>query len=241
MLYIQKEKRRFLLLIGFIGMVLFAAGDVLMQSFSEDGTDMLLIMRSSVRDMPLGRLYFTLLSGVIAAPAFYLGLCAMDSDLRDTLGERKGNMYRCFQIGAITGTLSFFAAHSVCAVLMMAVRQALVCGITPEEVEAAFRTPFLISFSATNLWVTVTELCLSAAFICFVLKRIIPLPKAAVLLNTIGFYIIFHLIGSLLTALTGSPIFSLLAGSGASLGVGAMFLAAAFVCGRESNEICGHS
>ena len=111
-----------MLLIGFIGMVLFAAGDVLMQSFSENGTEMLLIMRSSVRDMPLGRLYFTLLSGVIAAPAFYLGLCAMDSDLRDTLGARKGNMYRCFQIGAITGTLSFFAAHSVCAVLMMAVR-----------------------------------------------------------------------------------------------------------------------
>ncbi|MBQ8921600.1 MAG: hypothetical protein IJ060_05495 [Oscillospiraceae bacterium] len=232
MLYIKKERRKLLLVIGFIGTALFAAGDVLLQSFSKSGETILLIMRTSVKDMPAGRLYFTLLTGIIAAPFLYLGLCAMDSDLRDRLKDRKGKMYRCFQIGAVIGVLSFFAAHSVCAVLMMAVKQALLCGISPETVETMYRTPFLVSFAATNLWVTVTELCLSAAFIYFVLKRILPLPGAAVLLNTAGFYIIFHAAAALLTALTGNEIFSLLANSGASLGLGAMFLAAAYACGK---------
>ena len=36
--------------------------------------------------MPMGRLYFTLLTGVIAAPFMYLGLSAMDSWLRDCHG-----------------------------------------------------------------------------------------------------------------------------------------------------------
>ena len=233
MLYIQKAKRKPLLIIGFIGMALFAVGDVLMQSFSSDGTDILLMMKSSVKDMPMGRLYFTLLTGVIAAPSMYFGLCAMDSYLRDRLDVRKGKMYRCFQIGAMIGILSFFAAHSVCAVLMMAVKQALACGISPETVNAAYRTPFLVSFAATNLWVTVTELCLSVAFIYYVLKRIIPLPKAAVMLNTIGFFIIFNAVSALLTTLTGNAIFILLGKSGASLGMGAMFLAIACVYGKE--------
>lgn len=233
MLYIQKKKRKPLLVIGFLGMTLFAVGDVLMQSFSNDGTDILLMMKSSVKDMPIGRLYFTLLTGVIAAPAMYFGLCAMDSYLRDRIGNQKGKMYRCFQVGVIIGALSFFAAHSVCAVLMISVRQALICGISPENVDAAYRTPFLVSFAATNLWVTVSELCLSVAFIFFVLKRTIPLPKAAVLQNTIGFFIIFNTVSALLTSLTGNEIFSLLAKSGASLGMGAMFLATACACRQE--------
>lgn len=79
MLYIQKEKRKQLLVLGFIGMALFAVGDVLLQSFADKGEDILLMMKSSIRDMPMGRLYFTLLTGVIAAPLMYLGLSAMDS------------------------------------------------------------------------------------------------------------------------------------------------------------------
>ena len=233
MLYIQKEKRKLLLIIGFIGMALFAVGDVLLQSSSNDGDALLIIMKTTVRDMSIGRLYFTLVSGIIAAPSMYFGLCAMDSYLQDRLKDKKGKMYRCFQVGAIIGVLSFFAAHSVCAVLMMAVKQALVCGISPETVDAAYRTPFLVSFAATNLWVTVTELCLSVAFICYVLQRIIPLSRAAVLMNTIGFYIVFNLVSALLTSLTDNEIFSLLAKSGASLGMGVMFLATAYACGRE--------
>lgn len=236
MLYIQKEKRKRLLIIGFIGMALFAIGDVLLQSFSNDGDTLLIIMKTTVRDMPIGRLYFTLLTGIIAAPSMYSGLCAMDSYLCDRLKNRKGKMYRCFQIGTIIGVLSFFAAHSVCAVLMMAVKQALVCGIPPETVDTAYRTPFLVSFAATNLWVTATELCLSVAFIYFVLKRIIPLSKSAVLLNTIGFYIVFGAVSALLTSTTGNEIFTLLSKSGASLGMGVMFLATACACGKESEE-----
>ena len=92
--YIQKEKRIQHLVLGFIGMALFAVGDVLLQSFADKGEDILLMMKSSIRDMPMGRLDFTLLTGGIAAPFMYLGLSAMDSWLRDCLRERKGKMYR---------------------------------------------------------------------------------------------------------------------------------------------------
>ena len=44
MLYIQKEKRKQLLVLGFIGMALFAVGDVLLQSFADKGEDILLLM-----------------------------------------------------------------------------------------------------------------------------------------------------------------------------------------------------
>lgn len=125
----SSEKRRPLLVLGFLGMALFAIGDVLLQSFSKDGTVLLVIMNSSIQAIPMGRLYFTLLTGVIAAPFMYLGLCAMDSCLRDALDGKKEKMYCCFQIGAIIGTLSFFAAHSVCAVLEISVKLTLLSGM----------------------------------------------------------------------------------------------------------------
>ena len=231
-MYIKQKNRSLLLVIGFIGMALFAAGDVLLQSFPDEGEKRLVILRSSIRDMPIGRLYFTLLTGAIAAPCLYLGLCAMDSLLRDRLGAQKGRMYRCFQTGAVIAVLSFFAAHSVCAVLEMNAKQALAGGLSAGEVDALFQEPFLIAFAATNLWVTVSELCLSAAYIRYVLKGILPLPKAALVLNTAGCYLIFSAAGALLTGITGNRIFLLLARSGASLGMGAMLLAAAHVCRR---------
>ena len=115
------------------------------------------MMKASIMDMPMGRLYFTLLTGVIAAPFLYLGLSAKDSWLRDRLREQKGRMF---------------------------------------------------------------------------LKRIIPLPKVAVILNTAGVYIIFNLVGAVLLRITGNRIFTLLAKSGASLGMGVTFLAIALVCGE---------
>ena len=81
---------------------------------------------------------------------------------------------------------------------------------------------------------TVTEVCLSIAFIYYVLKKIIPLPKEAVILNTAGSYIIFNLVEAVLTNITRNGIFSLIAKSGASLEMGAMFLAVAHVCAKET-------
>ena len=233
-MYIKSEKRREMLFLGFLGMVLFAVGDVLLQSFPAEGEILLVMLRTSIREMPMGRLYFTLLTGIPAAPCMYFGLCAMDSCLRDRLKEEKGKMYRCFQIGAVIGMLSFFAAHAVCAVLEMSIKQALESGLSSETVHAVYRTPFLVAFAATNLWVTVAEICLSVAYIFFILKGVLPLPKAAVVWNTAGVFLIFHIAGAVLTGITGNGAFSLLAKAGASLGVGAMFLAVAYVCGKET-------
>ena len=107
MLYIQKEKRKRLLIIGFIGMALFAIGDVLLQSFSNDGDTLLIIMKTTVRDMPIGRLYFTLLTGIIAAPSMYSGLCAMDSYLCDRLKNRKEENLIRFNLVALKRQLHF--------------------------------------------------------------------------------------------------------------------------------------
>ena len=233
--YIDKSKRLVFFILGLIGTALFAVGDILLQSFASEGENILMIMRSSVKNMPMSRLYFTLLTGIAAAPFMYLGLRAAECLLGD-LGLQESKMYRGFHIASVIGSLSFFAAHSVCAVLMMSAKQAMVCGVSAEKLDTAFRTPFLVSFFATNLWVTVTELMLSAAFIYFVAKEKLPLPKWTVVMNTAGLYIIFNAVGALLGNVTGSEIFPLLGKGGASLGIGAMFTALAWADRRSSDS-----
>ena len=227
-MYIKMKNRRLCLISGTIGMILFAVGDVLLQNFDDSGETFLYMIKPTIAEQPMWQLYFVLLTGAIAAPLMLLGLCAMRSHITDKLNGRKSKMLLCYDIGTVTGGLTFFAAHSVCAVLMMSVKNALECGITPERIDEVYKTSFLLSFAVTNIWVTVTELLLSVAFIYFVLKGIIAVPKVMCIMNTIGAYIIFHLIGSLLSAITGNGVFRLLAGLGASLGVGLMFAAVCF-------------
>ena len=232
-MYITIKKRRLCLLLGAIGTALFAVGDVLLQNFEDSGETFLYMIKPSIADQPMWQLYFVLFTGAVAAPLMWLGLSAMRSHIADSLGGRRSKMLVCYDIGAVTGSLTFFAAHSVCAVLMMSVKNALECGITPERMDEVYGTSFLLSFAVTNIWVTVTELLLSVAFIYFVFKGIIAVPKAMCVMNTAGTYIIFHLIGNILTAATGNGVFKLLAGLGASLGIGLMFIAVCFAHGSS--------
>lgn len=232
-MYIKIKHRKLCLILGAIGMTLFAVGDVLLQNFEDSGETFLYMIKPSIENQPMWQLYFVLLTGAVAAPLMWVGLCAMRSHIADDLNGRKSKMLVCYDIGAVTGSLTFFAAHSVCAVLMMSVKNALECGITPEQINEVYKTSFLLSFTVTNIWVTVTELLLSVTFIYFVFKGIIAVPKVMCVMNTIGAYILFHLFGSLLTAITGNGVFRLLAGLGASLGVGLMFVAVCFARGRS--------
>jgi len=223
-MYIKEKYRKLCLLLGFVGTALFAVGDVLLQNFEDSGETFLYMIKPTIAEQPMWQLYFVLLTGVIAAPLMWLGLCAMHSHIADNLNERKSKMLMCYDIAAVTGSLTFFAAHSVCAVLMMSVKNALECGITPEQIDAVYGTSFLLSFAVTNVWVTV-----------FVFKGIIAVPKVMCVMNTAGAFIIFHLVGSALTAATGNEIFTLLAGLGASLGIGLMFVAVCFAKDRMKN------
>jgi len=154
-MYIKEKYRKLCLLLGFVGTALFAVGDVLLQNFEDSGETFLYMIKPTIAEQPMWQLYFVLLTGVIAAPLMWLGLCAMHSHIADNLNERKSKMLMCYDIAAVTGSLTFFAAHSVCAVLMMSVKNALECGITPEQIDAVYGTSFLLSFAVTNVWVTV--------------------------------------------------------------------------------------
>ena len=111
------------------------------------------------------------------------------------------------------------------SLLMMSAKTSLGAGISPETVNSAFSVPFLLSFGLTNIWVTVSEIMLSVSFIYFILTNKINVPKIMCVMNTAGAYIIFHAVGSILTALTSDAVFDLLAGAGASLGIGFIFIA----------------
>ncbi|MBQ3842517.1 MAG: hypothetical protein II820_07480 [Ruminiclostridium sp.] len=227
-MYIKEKLRKLCLLLGFIGTALFAVGDVLLQNFENSGETFLYMIKPTIADQPMWQLYFVLLTGAIATPFMWLGLSAMHSHIKDRLNGNKSKMLTCYDIAAVTGSLTFFAAHSVCAVLMMSVKNALECGVTPERIDAVYDTSFLLSFAAANVWVTITETMLSVAFIYFVFEGIIAVPKVTCVMNTVGAYIIFHLAGCALTGATGNGIFLQLAGLGASLGIGLMFIAVCF-------------
>lgn len=229
-MYIKEKYRRLFLLIGFIGTALFAVGDVLLQNFDNSGETFLYMIKPTIADQPMWQLYFVLLTGAIATPFMWLGMIATHSHIKDRLNGKKSKMLTCYDIAAVIGSLTFFAAHSVCAVLMMSVKNALECGITPEKINEVYLVSFTLSFAVTNIWVTVTEMMLTVAFIYFVFKGIIAVPKVMCVMNTAGAFIIFHLVGSALTAVTGNEIFTRLAGLGASLGIGLMFVAVCFAC-----------
>lgn len=227
------------LLLGFIGMTLCGAGDVLLSWFDKDGTAFFGGMANSeMIDTPLWHFELSMLFGMIAAPLMWRAGSAGYSYISERLQGKKSKMLSLYTIGTKILVLTVFCAHTVCCVAMMLGRKLLEFGLSAEVIESSFYDVLLLPFFLTNIWIIVGELLVSIAYIYMVGKKIIDLPKICLLLNPAClFLLVAEWAGPALTALTNNPIFDIVTSGGGSWGLGLMYLALLAACGRKSAEI----
>lgn len=221
---IDKWKRN--LLLGFTGMLLCGAGDVLLGWIGNSGVSFFGgLANTDMVNTPMLQFEISFLFGMIATPLLWIAGSTVNTFLKEILQEKRSGLLKLYSVGMKMLVGSIFCAHSVCCMAMMCIRSGLKAGLTAAVLEASFYEAVYIPFMLTNIWIILGELLISIAYIYLVCKKIIALPGILLLLNPACLYIIFKAAGSLLTAVTGNSVFAHLAGGGGSWGVGLMFLA----------------
>lgn len=232
----QKSDRRNKLLCGFAAGILCGIGDILLTYFGDNGTAFFSIANTDIANSPMLQFELSFLFGLIAAPLFYIGGNSACKYFSRKAGREHPKICRVFSVGIIIMVLSVAAAHSICCASMMCVKSVLEQGISPEMIEEMYYRPLMIPFIVTNIWVTVSEILVSAAYLHLFCKKKINVPRVFIIFNPICIYLIFTVMKLAAQGLTNDWLITKLFAGGASFGYGLMFLACYFSLGKDSKR-----
>ena len=132
-------------------------------------------------------------------------------------------MFRVFRFGLSSAPLMFVSFHAACCIVLLFIRASLCAGLDVKAANDVFLLPAAASLLPFMVWCFLCDIPVTVAYVFFVVKGMLKLPKAAVLCCPMGMSIFAKIIGAILIA-AGSR-FAFLAACGESWGWAFMCLA----------------
>ena len=234
MKYIDKHRRKGLLLLGAVAMIMCGASDCLL-SFMGEGEPYAVgeIVSMNITDVPLWFYQVSFIIGIIAAAGYYLAACCVWSHTYDRLGGEPTTPLKAYSLGTTMMSLGIFGIHSICCLALMNVRAAVLTGADAADIEKYFTPSALHPFIVGTAWQTLADIISGTAFIILVCKGVIGIRKAWIAIGPLSLYVICQLLGTVLTNATGYTLFKHCLAGGESWGIAFMFLSVWSVSGRN--------
>ncbi|MCM1181155.1 MAG: hypothetical protein NC347_12915 [Clostridium sp.] len=223
--FVREKNRKYCFILGLIAGILCGAGDILIGYFGQSGTALFGgVVNTDIVTAPMWQFELSFIFGLVAAPLMWLAGSSMYLYIKEQAQGKYPAMLSLFSLGIKIMILYVAAAHSVCCIAMMCIKAALEQGMSAGSIESVYRAPLLMPFMATNIWITVSEFLVSAAYIYLAAKNVIKVPKILLIFNPICIYALSKIIGILVSILTKDTQAGQLFAGGASFGYGLMFL-----------------
>lgn len=177
---VQERQRRNLRL-GVLGMVLCMVADWLLDAKPADSVSDV-VVESGWLDMSMWRFEVSILIVAAIIPLFWLGIREMKGLLKNrcqTDGDRK--MSCLFNIGAMAGVMGFLFIHIMCCFVAIIFKCAYAAGMDFAAASALTNEAAMYMYLPFFVYYFVADLSVSVAWVYFVLKRRLGLPKWAAL------------------------------------------------------------
>ncbi len=218
----SKLKKYFIF--GFIALILCGVGDWLMGYEPEGGEELIFgITRTTIASVPTWFYILSMFFGMLSGFGCKYFAPAMETVLKDSGVSSDSKMFRLFHFGLASAPLMFVSFHSVCCVNMLLIQASLKAGLYVYRANDVFFLPVAASMLPFTVWCFLCDIPATIAYIYFVIKGHLDLPKAAILLAPTSMSIVAKIIGAILVAI-GSPL-GFLTACGESWGWGFMCLA----------------
>lgn len=219
------SKDKTILICAIFSMLLLGIGDVLLSLFPEGGEEFLGGFASTtwteISNLPfMTSFVFGLIAAIFFAPSTYITI----RFVKNISEDRCKGAVKMLTIGMVMMAVTLFAAHSVCCLVVMVIKAELDAGLMPTEITERLGSCLLTIFGLTNIWITISELLVSVAAIILILKKVLPVKKWMIIMNPICSYVIFKLMGAVVSAISGSSMAGKLLSGGASWGYGLLFV-----------------
>ena len=122
-------------------------------------------------------------------------------EILDELGVPKGaKSTRAFRFGLASAPMMFVSFHAACCIVLLLMQAALRAGLDVRAANGVFLLPVAASLLPFVVWCFLCDIPVTAAYIVFVLKGRLKLPKAAAVCCPLGMSLLAKILGAILLA-----------------------------------------
>ncbi len=217
------QKRKNALIFGAVALFLCGIGDWLIGYEPPGGEPLVFgITRTSIAAVPTWLYVLSLFFGILSGFGCRSFAPAMIGILEKSGVPGDSKTVRLFRFGLSSAPMMFVSFHAACCIVLIMIQAALRRGLDVKAADSAFLLPAAVLLPFV-LWCFLCDVPVSAAFVYFVLKGWLKLPKASVICCPLGMSLAAKAVGAILIA-AGSPL-AFLASCGESWGYAFMCLA----------------
>ena len=195
----KTEKRAFLF--GFFALLLCGIGDWLIGYDPPGGEPLIFgISNTAITAVPTWFYILSLGFGILSGFGCRAFAPAM-LELLDELGVPKtSRSTRAFRFGLASAPMMFVSFHAACCIVLLLMQAALRAGLDVHAADSVFLLPVAASLLPFVVWCFLCDIPVSAAYIVFVLKGRLKLPKAAAVCCPLGMSLLAKVLGAVLLA-----------------------------------------
>ena len=178
----KSRKWKSSLIFGFTALFLCGVGDWLIGYEPAGGEPLVFgISSTTVTAVPtwfyILSLFFGILSG-FGCRAFAPAMIAVSEEL-GVPGE--SGAFRAFRFGLASAPMMFVSFHAACCIVLLLMQAALRAGLDVNAANDVFLVPAAASLLPFVVWCFLCDIPVTAAYVVFVLRGWLRLPKAAVI------------------------------------------------------------
>ena len=194
----QREKA---LLFGFASLFLCGIGDWLI-GYDPPGGEPLIygISNTAITAVPSWFYILSLGFGILSGFGCMAFAPAMLEILEELDIPKASKAYRAFRFGLASAPMMFVSFHAACCIVLLLMQAALRAGLDVHAADSVFLLPVAASLLPFVVWCFLCDIPVSAAYIVFVLKGRLKLPKAAAVCCPLGMSLLAKLLGAVLLA-----------------------------------------
>lgn len=193
--------RKKALLFGFAALFLCGIGDWLI-GYDPPGGESLIygISNTAITAVPSRYYILSLGFGILSGFGCRAFAPAM-LEVLDELGVPKdAKSTRAFRFGLASAPMMFVSFHAACCIVLLMMQAALRAGLDVHAANRVFLLPVAASLLPFVVWCFLCDIPVSAAYIVFVLKGRLKLPKAAAVCCPLGMSLLAKVLGAALLA-----------------------------------------
>lgn len=218
-----KWKRK--LIFGAVALFLCGMGDWLIGYMPQGGETLILgFMNTSITQVPSWFYFLSMALGILSGFGCKYYATTMVEIIENIGVNKTSKMFKTFRFGLSSAPLMFVSFHTACCVAVLLVQAALKAGIDATVVDYVFLVPVAFTLIPFTIWCFIVDIPTTIAYIYFVLKGTLKLPKLAIFFSPLGMSFLTKIVYVILIAI-GLENIAFLAGCGESWGHALMCLA----------------